>query len=124
MCCTNNTGFESRYYFKGIVYQGSTDQDTVVSSLLANVKKILNDSSFKCQSESHFKVALSKSIHISTTNHVKYSGLLAEVQTPVMSNPIVILGHHLALICIWHSSSTLLLNYYWTACYWKVLIQL
>jgi len=33
-------GFESRYYFKGIVYQGSTEQDAVASSLMAAVKKI------------------------------------------------------------------------------------
>jgi len=48
--CTNSTGSESRYYFKGIVYQGSTEQDTVASSLMAIVKKILNGPSFKHQS--------------------------------------------------------------------------
>ena len=31
-------GFESRYYFKGIVYQGLTKQDAVASSLMAVVK--------------------------------------------------------------------------------------
>ena len=38
----NSTGFESRYYFKEIVYQGSTKQDAVASSLMAAVKKIFN----------------------------------------------------------------------------------
>ena len=40
-CCTNSTRSESRYYFKGIVYQGSTEQDTVASSLsLSNGKGV------------------------------------------------------------------------------------
>ena len=50
-CCTNSTGSESRYYFKEIVYQGSTKQDAVASSLMAAVKKIFNGPSFKHQSE-------------------------------------------------------------------------
>jgi len=50
-CCTNSMGSESRYYFKEIVYQGSTEQDTVASSLTTVVKKILNGPSFKHQSE-------------------------------------------------------------------------
>ena len=72
----NSTGFESRYYFKGIVYQGSTEQDAVASSLMAAVKKIFNGPSFKHQSETVMptsRVAVSISIHISTTNSVKYS---------------------------------------------------
>jgi len=76
MCCTNSTRFESRYYCKGIVYQGSTEQDAVASSLMAVVKKILNGPSFKYQSEtvmSTSRVALSISIHISSANSVKYS---------------------------------------------------
>ena len=72
----NSTGFESRYYFKGIVYQGSTEQDAVASSQMAAVKKIFNGPSFKYQSETVMptsRVAVSMSIHISTTNSVKYS---------------------------------------------------
>ena len=75
-CCTNGMGSERRYYFKGIVYQGTTEQDTVASSLIAVVKMNLNGHSFKRQSETVMptsRVALSKSIHSSTTNSVKYS---------------------------------------------------
>ena len=46
-----STGFESKYYFKGIVYQGPTKLDAVASSLMAVVKKILNGLSFKRQSK-------------------------------------------------------------------------
>ena len=72
----HSIGFENRYYFKRIVYQGSTEQDAVVSSLMAIIKKILNGSSFKHLYETVVptsRVALSKSIHILTTNSVKYS---------------------------------------------------
>ena len=108
-CCTNSTGSKSRYYFNGIVYQGLTEQDTVASSLMAIVKKILNGHSFKRQSETVIptsRVALSKSIHISTTNSVN----IAEVQTPVMSNSIAILTYHLAFYVAFKLQALLLLG--------------
>ena len=110
--CTNSTGSESRYYFKGIVYQGSTEQDTVASSLMAVVKKILNGHSFKHQSETVMptsRAALSKSIHISTTNGVKYSrGANSSYEQFYCGLEIP-----LCFLCGLQTP----LNYYWTACY-------
>jgi len=77
LCCTNSMGSESRYYFKEIVYQGSTEQDTVASALMAIVKRfsmaIALNISMTETVMSTSRVALSKSIHISTANSVKYS---------------------------------------------------
>ena len=58
-----------------------------------NIVKTLNGPSFKRQSETVMplsRASLSISIHISTTNSV----IIAEVQTPVMGNVIVILRLH------------------------------
>ena len=67
---------QHKIYFKDIVYQGSTEQDAIASSLITTVKKIINGLSFKHQFETVMptsRVAVSISIHISTTNSVKYS---------------------------------------------------
>ena len=83
----NSTGFESRYYFKGIVYQGSTEQDTVVSSLMATLKRFSMALALTISLRLSCLVAVSISIQISTTNSVKYS-------SGADSSYEQVLGHH------------------------------
>ena len=51
LVCAAQIVWDLKVDIKEIVYQCLTEQDVVVSSLMAAVKKILNGSSFKHQSE-------------------------------------------------------------------------
>ena len=109
--------------FKGEVYQGSNEQDTVASTLMAIVKKIFDGHSFKHQSETVMpttRAALSKSFisQLRTVWNIDSRGAHSSYEQFYCGLEIP-----LSFLCGLQTPCRLLLNYYWTACHWTVLIQ-